>query len=115
MKKTFCRPISLTGLNGKRIRVSGFERGAALCALTSTTPVELAAPQPIVGYCHHAGTLLVYVPGSMPAQLRTAVEEQYTRDEVLLRPVLPTGIQEIDLTDCRQDFRVMVPSLSQAA
>ena len=114
MKKTFCPPISLTGMNGKRIRVSGFERGAALCALTNSKPVELAAPQPIVGYCHHAGSLLVYVPGSMPADLRTAVEEKHTKKEVLLRP-MPSGIREIDLTDCRQEFRVMVPSLSQAA
>ncbi|MCA8830565.1 hypothetical protein [Hymenobacter pini] len=114
MKKTFCRPVSLVGLNGKRIRVSGFERGSAVCALTNSQPVELAAPQPIVGYCHHAGNLMVYVPGSMPAQLRTAVEEQFTEEEVLLRP-MPSGIQEIDLTDCRQDFWVMVPSHSQAA
>lgn len=114
MKKTFCRPISLTGLNGKRIRVSGFQRGSALCALTNNAPVELAAPQPILGYCHHAGHLLVYVAGPMPAQLRTAVEEEHTNEEVLLRP-MPSGIREIDLTDCRHDFRVMVPSLSQAA
>ncbi|OWP62915.1 hypothetical protein CDA63_11900 [Hymenobacter amundsenii] len=114
MKKTFCRPISLTGLNGKRIRVSGFERGSALCALTSSQPVKLAAPQPIVGYCRHAGNLLVYVAGSMPAQLRSAVQEDYTHEEVLLLP-LPAGIREIDLTDCRREFRVMVPPLSLAA
>jgi hypothetical protein len=108
MKKTFCPPVSLTeALSGKRIRVSHFERGSALCALTHSTPVELAAPEPILGYWHRPpGRLTVYLPGSMPAELRTAMEEQRTQEEVVLRPL--GSIREVDLSDCRREFRVLL-------
>jgi len=53
--------------------------------------------------------LTVYVNGSMPLAMRTAQEEGYTADEVLLVPALPAGIREIDLTDCRHAFRLQLP------
>ena len=110
MLKSFCPPISLTDVRGKRIRVSRLERGSALCAVTNQQPVELAAPQPIVGYWYRCGHLTVYVNGPMPPGLRTALEENRAHEEVLLEP-LPSGISEIDLTDCRREFRVLPFSL----
>lgn len=107
MLKTFCRPVSLTGLNGKRVRVSRLPAGSALCAVVQPQPpVTLAAPQPIVGYWYRCGHLTVYVNGPMPPGLRTACEEQRTHEEVLLQEPLPTGIREIDLTDCRREYRL---------
>lgn len=104
--KPFCPPISLTELSGKRIRVSEFKSGAAICAVTSQHPVELAAPQPLLGYWYRAGHLTVYVAGPMPVGLRSALEENRAQEEVLLQE-LPAGIAEIDLTDCRREFRVL--------
>ena len=105
--KTICPPISLTdALSGKRIRVSDFQPGAAICAVTTQHPIELAAPQPLLGYWYRVRHLTVYVAGSMPAGLRTALEENRAQEEVLLQE-LPAGIAEIDLTDCRRDFRVL--------
>jgi hypothetical protein len=86
---------------GKRVRVDAFRPGDAL----------VAAPQPILGYCYTAAhNWTVYVAGTMPPALRTAVEEGYTDQEVLLVPELPAGIQEITLPDHRREF-----SLYQAA
>lgn len=94
------RPVSLTdALTGKRVRVSAFAAGAAL----------VAAPQPILGYCYQREHLHVYVNGSMPLALRTAQEEGHTQDEVWLVATRPAGIQEIDLTDCREDYRLLLP------
>ena len=107
MSQPFCRPLSFhDALTGKRVRLTRLERGTALCALTNDCPPRLCAPQPILGYWHRPDALHVYVPGRMAAQLRTAVQEGRTRDEVLLEP-LPAGIQEIDLTDCRAEFRLL--------
>jgi hypothetical protein len=84
---------------GKRVRVSRFVVGAAL--------VPKPTPTPILGYCYRAGHLTVYVNGSMPLAMRSAQEEGYTEDEAWLVDTLPTGIQEIDLTDCRQEFSLL--------
>jgi hypothetical protein len=84
---------------GKRVRVSRFVLGAAL--------VPKPQPLPILGYYYRAGHLTVYVHGPMPAHLRTAQEEGYTQDEAWLVDELPAGIQEIDLTDCRQEFSLL--------
>lgn len=85
--------ISLTdAATGKRVRVDAFQPGDALV-------------QPILGYCYTAANgWSVYVAGPMPAQLRTAVEEGHTDQEVLLVAALPAGIQEITLPDHRQEF-----------
>lgn len=96
--------VSLTAATSKRVRVSGFAPGAML--------VPKPAPMPILGYCYQREHLHVYVNGSMPLNLRTAHEEGRTQDEVWLVETLPVGIQEIDLTDCRDEFRLL---LSQAA
>jgi hypothetical protein len=94
--------LSLTdAATGKRVRVDAFQPGDAL----------VVAPQPILGYCYTtAHNWTVYVAGTMPAGMRTAVEEGYTDQEVLLVPELPAGIQEITLPDHRREF-----SLYQAA
>ncbi|MVN77822.1 hypothetical protein GO988_15935 [Hymenobacter sp. HMF4947] len=98
---TFPR-VSLTDARtGKRVRVSAFAPGDAL----------VPAPQPILGYCYTTqNNWTVYVAGSMPPALRTAVEEGYTDQEVLLVAELPAGIQEITLPDHRREF-----SLKKAA
>ncbi|TGE26913.1 hypothetical protein [Hymenobacter metallicola] len=100
MKKTFTTPVSLTDARtGKRVRVQELPAGSAL----------VAAPEPILGYCYRQGHLTVYVSGPMPAALRSAQEEGRTQDEVLLVDALPAGIREIDLTDCRREFRLLLP------
>jgi len=82
---------------GKRVRVNAFRPGDAL----------VAAPQPILGYCYTSDNhWTVYVAGPMPAGMRTAVEQGHLDQEVLLVEPLPAGIQEIDLNDCRRDFRL---------
>ncbi|MGI4866137.1 MAG: hypothetical protein ACRYFZ_19590 [Janthinobacterium lividum] len=90
--------ISLTdAATGKRVRVSAFAPGDAL--------VPVPQPEPILGYCYtteHNWT--VYVAGTMPAAMRTAVEEGYTDQEVLLVAELPAGIREITLPDHRREF-----------
>lgn len=100
MDKRITPPISLTdAATGKRVRVSGFEAGAML----------VARPEPILGYYYQAGHLTVYVNGSMPLALRTAQEEGHTSAEMWLVDELPTGIREIDWTDCRRDFHLLLP------
>ena len=81
---------------GKRVRVSALPAGASLV-------------QPILGYCYQAGHLSVYVNGSMPLDLRSAHEQGRTQDEVWLVATPPAGIREIDWTDCRQDFQLLLP------
>jgi hypothetical protein len=90
--------LSLTdAATGKRVRVNAFQPGDAL----------VAAPQPILGYCYTTeNRWTVYVAGSMPAAMRTAVEEGHTDQEVLLVAELPAGIQEITLPDHRREFRL---------
>lgn len=102
MKKTALPRVSITAATSKRVRVSGFAPGAML--------VPKPEPIPILGYCYQRDHLHVYVNGSMPLRLRTAHEEGRTQDEVWLVASLPAGIQEIDLTDCRDDFRLLLPS-----
>lgn len=91
--------ISLTdALTGKRVRVDAFQPGDALV-------------QPILGYCYTTeNNWTVYVAGTMPPAMRTAVEQGHTDQEVLLVPELPAGIQEITLPDHRREF-----SLKKAA
>jgi len=87
--------ISLTdAATGKRVRVSEFQPGDAL----------VAREEPILGYCYQAGHLKVYVAGTMPAAMRSALEDGATEAEVLLVQPLPAGIREIDWTDCRREF-----------
>ncbi len=92
--------VSLTDARtGKRVRVSCLRPGAAL--------VPVPAPAPILGYAYQAGHLTVYVRGPMPLALRAAAEEGRTHQETWLVAELPAGIQEIDLTDCRREFRLL--------
>jgi hypothetical protein len=110
MSTSLCRPVSVQdATTGKRLRVSRFERGSALCALTNECPPQLLAPQPILGYWHRPEPdgMHVYVPGTMPADLRTAAEQGCTQEEVLLVEALPAGIREIDLRNCAPDFRLL--------
>ena len=99
-KQLFFPRISLTdAATGKRVRVDSLPAGAAL------VPV----PQPILGYTYRRGHLTVYVNGLMPPALRTALQEGYTDQEVLLVDELPAGIREIDWTDCRREFQLLLP------
>lgn len=92
--------LSLTdAATGKRLRVSSLAPGAAL--------VPVPQPEPILGYYYQAGHLTVYVNGSMPLAMRSAKEQGRTDQEAWLVDELPQGIQEIDLTDCRHEFRLL--------
>ena len=92
--------VSLTDARtGKRVRVSALAPGAAL--------VPVPQPEPILGYCYQARHLTVYVNGKMPLALRTAQQEGRTDQEAWLVDELPPGIQEIDFTDCRREFRLL--------
>lgn len=93
----FVTPVSLTDARtGKRVRLAALPPGAALV-------------EPILGYCYQAGHLRVYVNGSMPLDLRTAQEEGHTDAEMWLVQELPAGIREIDVTDCRREFQLLLP------
>ena len=99
-KHLFFPPVSLTDARtGKRVRVQELPVGAAL------VPV----PQPILGYAYQRGHLTVYVNGTMPPALRTAQQEGSQAQEVLLVAELPAGIREIDWTDCRREFHLLLP------
>ena len=82
---------------GRRLRITHLAPGAAV----------VAAPQPILGYCYQAGHLTVYVSGTTPLSMRSAAEDNHTHRETWLVSPLPAGIQEIDLTDCRREFRLL--------
>jgi hypothetical protein len=100
MSTTSFPKVSLTDARtGKRVRVSAFAPGAAL--------VPVPKPEPILGYCHHEHRLLVYVNGSMPLAMRSALEDGHTDEEAWLVEHLPQGIREIDLTDCRYEFSLL--------
>lgn len=115
MKKLMCRPVSLTDArSGKRIRVSQFHLSSPGGHANRTRAfqpgdalVPLMPPMPILGYWfRQAGALSlvsVYVPGTMPADMRTAAEQGRTKEETWFGGV-PSGITEIDLADCRRDF-----------
>jgi hypothetical protein len=96
---SFPRVLLTDASTGKRVRVSAFEPGAAL--------VPVVQPEPILGYCYQAGHLTVYVNGSMPLDMRSALEDGCTEHEAWLVEVMPQGIREIDLTDCRQEFSLL--------
>lgn len=81
------------------VQVSQLEPGAAL--------VPRVKPEPILGYTYQAGHLTVYVSGTTPLALRTAVEQGRTDQEAWLVDELPQGIREIDLTDCRREFSLL--------
>ncbi|RSK50058.1 hypothetical protein [Hymenobacter rigui] len=66
-------------------------------------------PEPILGYTYQQGHLTVYVRGTMPPELHTARQEASTHQEVLPVPELPSGIREIDWTDCRREFQLLLP------
>jgi|GEM_PF-1944822 len=88
-------PISLRDARtGKRVRISTLAPGAALVT-------------PILGYVRQYGHLTVYVNGSMPLAMRSAAEDGHTAHETWLVDELPQGIQEIDLTDCRYEYRLL--------
>ena len=96
---TFPR-VSLTdAATGKRVRVSSLAPGAAL--------VPVPAPEPILGYTYQAGHLTVYVSGTTPLEMRSAQEQGHTDQEAWLVDELPAGIREIDLTDCRREYRLL--------
>ena len=61
----------------------------------------MPTPEPILGYTYQQGHLTVYVQGTMAPEL--------CAQEVLLVAQLPVGIREIDLTDCRREFRLLLP------
>ena len=82
---------------GQLVQVSKLEPGAAL----------VAKPEPILGYTYQAGHLTVYVNGSMPLAMRSAVENGRTDQEAWLVDELPQGIKEIDITDCRREFSLL--------
>ncbi len=86
-------------ITGKRVRVSKLEPGAAL--------VPRATPEPILGYTYSKGHLTVYVSGTTPISMRSAVEDGSTDQEAWLVDKLPLGIKEIDLTDCRREFSLL--------
>ncbi len=93
---TFPR-VSLTDARtGKRVRVSGFQPGDAL--------VLAPQPEPILGYTYQAGHLTVYVSGTMPLDMRSALQDGCLDQETWLVDELPLGIKEIDWTDCRREF-----------
>jgi hypothetical protein len=95
---TFPR-VSLTdAATGKRVRVSSLAPGAAL--------VPVPQPEPILGYTYQAGHLTVYVSGTMPLDMRAAHEQGRTHTETWLVDELPAGIREIDLTDCRREYKL---------
>ena len=92
--------VSLTdAVTGKRVRVSALAPGAAL--------VPVPQPEPILGYTYKSGHLTVYVSGTTPLAMRSALEEGRTAHEAWLVDELPEGIKEIDLTDCRREFRLL--------
>jgi hypothetical protein len=93
----FFPPVSLRDARtGRRVRVQSLPAGAALV-------------EPILGYCYQAGHFTVYVNGSMPLAMRSAHEQGRTADEVWLVEPLPAGIREIDWTDDRRNFQLLLP------
>lgn len=81
------------------VQVSKLEPGAAL--------VPRVKPEPILGGYYQAGHLTVYVNGSMPLAMRSAVQQGCLDQEAWLVDELPQGIREIDWTDCRREFSLL--------
>ncbi|HEX8505489.1 MAG TPA: hypothetical protein VF630_08985 [Hymenobacter sp.] len=110
------KPVSLTNARtGKRVRVAshavpaGSKANRVYALQPGAALVPVPTPLPILGYRYQREHLHVYVNGSMPLDLRSAHEEGRTRDEVWLVATRPAGIQEIVLTDCREDFHILLP------
>jgi len=96
------RGVSLSGTFATvRIRVPRLVPGTRL--------IPLGQPLDVVGCWPQGEKLTAYVAGTMPAALRTAVEEGRTAEEEWFGPV-PAGIQEIDLSDCRYEYLVQQPT-----
>lgn len=103
MKITHRRAVSLTSTTAtSRTRVLGLVPGTQL--------IPLGAPLDVVGFWHQGDKLTAYVPGPMPAAMRTACEEGRTEEEHWFGEV-PAGIQEIDLSECRYEYLVQQPKL----
>jgi hypothetical protein len=103
MKITHRRAISLVST---RIRVLDLVPGTILLPLGHRLLV--------LGYWHQGEKLTAYVAGTMPPALRTAAEEGRTHEEEWFGP-MPTGIAEIDLSECRYDYLVQQPTALKAA
>ena len=112
MKKPICRSISLLSVRLRRVRVAPLAvpqaAGSHACRVIQLQPGAALVPvlpaQQILGcWWRGDGGLTVYVSGTMPLALRTAVEEGATHQEQWLTAVRG-GIQEIDLTECREAY-----------
>jgi hypothetical protein len=102
MKITHRGAVSLTGtMTTTRIRVPSLEPGTRL--------IPLLPALDVVGCWPQGEKLTAYVAGTMPPDLRTAVEEGRTHEEEWFGPV-PAGIAEIDLSECRYEYLVQQPS-----
>jgi hypothetical protein len=109
--KKLATPVSLTSARtGKRLRLRALPPGAAL--------VPVLPPEPILGYWPRmeAGrpALSVYVAGPMAPELRSAAEQGRTAEETWLT-ASRGGIREIDLTDCRREYRLLLPDTDSLA
>lgn len=95
--------VSLTGtVATARIRVPSLSAGTYL--------IPLLPPLAVVGCWPSAGgRLTAYVAGTMPPELRTAVEEGCEHEEEWFGP-MPAGIAEIDLDLCRYEYLVQQPA-----
>lgn len=102
MKVTHRGAVSLTGIsNTARIRVPGLAPGTKL--------IPLGQPLDVLGCWLQGDKLTAYVAGTMPPALRTAAEEGRTHEEQWFGP-MPTGIAEIDLSECRYEYLVQQPA-----
>jgi hypothetical protein len=102
MKVTHRGAVSLTGTFATaRVRLPSLERGTKLIPLLPALDVLGCWPQT-------GGKLTAYVAGTMPLELRTAVEEGRTSEEEWFGPA-PAGIREIDLDLCRYEYLVQEP------
>jgi hypothetical protein len=102
MKITHRGAVSLTGTTAtSRIRVSSLAAGTHL--------IPLGQPLAVLGCWPQGEKLTAYVAGTMPPQLRTAVEEGRTHEEEWFGEV-PAGIAEIDLSECRYEYLVQQPA-----
>ncbi|MDO7849199.1 hypothetical protein Q5H92_22740 [Hymenobacter sp. M29] len=117
MKKPVCQPVSLiSAFTGRRVRVApqavAPTPGSKACRVIALQPgaALVLAPLLIVGcWWRPDGGLTVYVNGTMPLAMRSAVEQNATHAEQWLTAA-PGGIREIDLTDCREEFHLLEPS-----
>ena len=123
MKKPVCQSVSLLSAHPRRVRVAPHPvaptPGSRACHViqlrAGAALVPVLSPLTILGcWWRGDGGLTVYVSGTMPLNLRTAVEEGATHQEQWLTAVRG-GIQEIDLTDCREDFHLLQPTAGETS